>query len=61
MVAQGFSLSISKAERWISKFEACLVYRESSRPASQGYTEKHCLKKEREKTKFGAKTNGWTI
>jgi hypothetical protein len=37
--------------RWISEFEASLVYRVNSRTASQSYTEKPCLEKTKTKTK----------
>jgi hypothetical protein len=46
--------------RWISEFEASLVYRVSSRTA-RGYTEKPCFKKQTNKqankTKQNKKTN----
>jgi hypothetical protein len=60
-------------DRWISEFEASLVYRVSSR--SQGYTEKLCLekegegkgergkdrkRKEKKKRKSLAETTNWT-
>jgi hypothetical protein len=37
--------------RWISEFEASLVYKVSKFQDSQGYTEKPCLEKPREKKK----------
>jgi hypothetical protein len=44
VVAHAFNPSTQEAEgRWISEFEASLVYREFQ--DSQGYTEKPCLEK----------------
>jgi hypothetical protein len=41
--------------RRISEFEASLVYKVSSRTASQDYKEKLCLEKQKQKTKEGSK------
>jgi hypothetical protein len=39
--------------RWISEFEASLVYIQSEFQDSQGYTEKPCLEKTKKKKKAG--------
>ena len=52
MVAHAFNPSTRGRGRWISEFEASLVYHWDS----QGYTEKPCLKKKKKKTKTKTKT-----
>jgi hypothetical protein len=49
-VAHAFNPSTWEAERWISEFEASLVYK-SEFQDSQGNTEKPCLKKFKKKKK----------
>jgi hypothetical protein len=46
-----FNPSPGGNSRWISEFEATLIYKASSR-TSQSHTEKPCLEKEKERKKL---------
>jgi hypothetical protein len=47
--------------RWISEFEVSLVYLQSEFQDSQGYTEKPCLEKQKQKQKRGRGGRGRQI
>jgi hypothetical protein len=48
-------------DRQISEFETSLVYRQSEFQDSQGYTEKHCLEKNKNKNKNKKEAARWTV